>query len=88
MMGASCSSSRCFCLCLAGWEQAEVVDAAMGALAQLSETQEGLDALLSSEGGTKLFAFVSTTAKSPTTEDALFNARRILAALEATADVK
>lgn len=66
----------------------EVVGGALALLVRLTESEDGLLALFKAEGSAVLYAYVSRTPRAPQTEDALFNARRMLAALEAEISVK
>eukprot|EP00887_Chlorella_sp_A99_P004868 scaffold4.g4868.t1 len=65
----------------------EVVGGALALLVRLTESEDGLLALFKAEGSAVLYAYVSRTPRAPQTEDALFNARRMLAALEAEISV-
>lgn len=58
---------------------------ALGALEALAESPAGLAAVAEAGGPAELRAFLATTQRSLDTEDSLFRARRLLAALQGEA---
>ncbi|KAL4419694.1 hypothetical protein ABPG75_006792 [Micractinium tetrahymenae] len=61
---------------------AGVADYALGTLEALGESPAGLAAIAEAGGQAELQAFLAATERSPETEDALFRAQRLLAALQ------
>ncbi|KAL4437812.1 hypothetical protein ABPG77_005724 [Micractinium sp. CCAP 211/92] len=64
---------------------AGVAEYALGALEALAESPAGLAAVAEAGGPAELRAFLATTQRSLETEDSLFRARRLLAALQGEA---
>ena len=60
---------------------AGVVDYAMATLEQLAGSEAGLAALAAAGGAARLGAYLSAAPRTPQSEDAVFRARRLSAAL-------